>query len=60
MRRNPAERGGNHKESAARDGDAARCVERMHRDAAIYAIFEGTSENQRLVIARTLSGMPIR
>lgn len=29
-------------------------------DAAIYTIFEGTSEIQRLVIARTLSGVPIR
>ncbi|MBH5338246.1 acyl-CoA dehydrogenase family protein [Streptomyces pactum] len=35
-------------------------VERMHRDAAIYTIFEGTSEIQRLVIARTLSGVHIR
>ncbi|WP_425582756.1 acyl-CoA dehydrogenase family protein [Streptomyces thermolineatus] len=26
----------------------------------IYTIFEGTSEIQRLVIARTISGVPIR
>jgi alkylation response protein AidB-like acyl-CoA dehydrogenase len=34
--------------------------ERMHRDAKIYTIFEGTSEIQRLVIARSISGVHIR
>ncbi|HVY08986.1 MAG TPA: acyl-CoA dehydrogenase family protein [Mycobacteriales bacterium] len=35
-------------------------VERMHRDAKIYTIFEGTSEIQRLVIARSVSGVHIK
>ncbi|WP_328718264.1 acyl-CoA dehydrogenase family protein [Streptomyces sp. NBC_00247] len=35
-------------------------VERMYRDAKIYTIFEGTSEIQRLVIARAITGRHIR
>ena len=35
-------------------------VERMHRDAKIYDIFEGTSEIQQLVISRAISGVHIR
>src|SRR5271163_1252678 len=35
-------------------------VERWHRDAKIYDIFEGTAEIQQLVIARAISGMYIR
>ena len=34
-------------------------VERWHRDAKIYTIFEGTSEIQRLIIARAISGRHI-
>jgi alkylation response protein AidB-like acyl-CoA dehydrogenase len=35
-------------------------VERWYRDAKIYTIFEGTSEIQRLVVSRAISGMQIR
>ncbi len=35
-------------------------VERMHRDAKIFTIFEGTSEIQRLVMARTITGLPLK
>ena len=35
-------------------------VERMHRDAKIYDIFEGTSEIQQLVMSRAISGVHIR
>ena len=34
-------------------------VERWHRDAKIYDIFEGTEQIQQLVIARAISGMRI-
>jgi acyl-CoA dehydrogenase len=34
-------------------------VERWHRDAKIYTLFEGTSEIQRLVISRAISGIHI-
>jgi alkylation response protein AidB-like acyl-CoA dehydrogenase len=34
-------------------------VEQWHRDSKIYTIFEGTSEIQRLVIARAISGVHI-
>jgi len=35
-------------------------VERWHRDSKIFTIFEGTSEIQRLIIARSISGLHIR
>ncbi|MHB1444896.1 MAG: acyl-CoA dehydrogenase family protein [Acidimicrobiales bacterium] len=34
-------------------------VERWHRDSKIYTIFEGTSEIQRLIISRAMSGVHI-
>jgi Acyl-CoA dehydrogenases len=35
-------------------------VERMHRDSKVYTIFEGTSEIQRLVISRAISGVHVK
>ena len=35
-------------------------VERWHRDAKIYTIFEGTSEIQRLIVSRAISGVHIQ
>jgi alkylation response protein AidB-like acyl-CoA dehydrogenase len=35
-------------------------VQRWYRDAKIYTIFEGTSEIQRLVVARAITGLPVR
>ena len=35
-------------------------VQRWYRDAKIYTIFEGTSEIQRLVVARAISGVQVR
>ncbi|MGW9552924.1 acyl-CoA dehydrogenase family protein [Nocardiopsis sp. NPDC055551] len=35
-------------------------VERWHRDATIFTIFEGASEIQKLIIGRTITGLPVR
>jgi acyl-CoA dehydrogenase len=35
-------------------------VERWHRDAKIYTLFEGTSEIQRLIVSRAISGVQVR
>ncbi len=34
-------------------------VERWHRDAKIFTIFEGTSEIQRLVLGRAITGLRV-
>ena len=35
-------------------------VERWHRDSKIYTVLEGTSEIQRLIVARSISGVQIK
>jgi acyl-CoA dehydrogenase len=35
-------------------------VERWHRDSKIYTIFEGTSEIQRLIISRAITGIHVK
>ncbi|MBV8431758.1 MAG: acyl-CoA dehydrogenase family protein [Solirubrobacterales bacterium] len=35
-------------------------VERWHRDAKIFTIFEGTSEIQRMIIGRAVTGLEVR
>jgi alkylation response protein AidB-like acyl-CoA dehydrogenase len=35
-------------------------VERWHRDAKIFTIFEGTSEIQRMIIGRSATGLDVR
>jgi alkylation response protein AidB-like acyl-CoA dehydrogenase len=35
-------------------------VERWHRDAKIFTIFEGTSEIQRMIIGRAATGLDVR
>src|SRR5690625_3918064 len=35
-------------------------VERWHRDATIFTIFEGASEIQKLIIGRQITGLPVR
>ena len=35
-------------------------VERWHRDAKIFTIIEGTSEIQRMLIGRTVTGLDVR
>ena len=35
-------------------------VERWHHDAKIFTIFEGSSEISDLVVARTITGLPLK
>lgn len=47
-------------ETAGQQPDSRVCAAARAAPEQIYTIFEGTSEIQRLVIARAISGMRIR
>ncbi len=53
-------RRGCHEKRRTRDRSPCNGVARGGRCVGIYTIFEGTSEIQRLVIARNISGLHIR
>jgi len=52
--------GGTRRTRRTRNGTSAHSPIRAERRDSNYTIFEGTSEIQRLVIARAISGVHIR